>query len=198
MELSIGYTQYIEDIRGMIGLVEADFELFRKHRSFFQDHGADLIDLIARIVMDHPASAVVFHEGRGNIDSLKTRLGVWIGELLEAHDTPSFWQRQLVIGLEHILRRIPNRQMVGLATKIREAVLSLAIQDLGPEEGLELFFAFQRVLDSVVALTTTIVDEGHRRSLLEATGFTPELALRLEAMTLRGLRAELTGKPDGP
>jgi len=196
MELPIGQKAHVEDIRGMIGLGEADLELFRKHREFFQRHGGALIDFIAGVVSGHPESARVFEEGRGDLESLKRRLGVWLGEILEAHATEQFWTRQLVIGLEHIQRRIPNRQMVGLATRIREVVLKLAIEDLGVEEGVELYLAFQRMLDSVVALTTTVVDEGYRRSLLEATGFTWELAERLEAMTLRSLKAELTGEDE--
>ncbi len=193
--LSTDYAAIFQDIRGLIGLGEADFDLFRKHRAFFEAHGADLIEAIAQILSNHPESAVVFQEGRGSLPSLKTRLGAWIGEILEAHDTEQFWRRQLIIGLEHILRRIPNRQMTGLATRIREIVLPLALEDLGTEEGLDFFFAFQRMLDSVVALTTTIVNEGYRRSLLEATGFTPELANRLESLTLKSLRAELGGDP---
>ncbi len=140
----------------------------------------------------HAPSRAVFEEGRGDLESLKRRLAAWVGELLEAHDTPEFWHRQFVIGIEHIVRRIPNRQMVGLATKIREVLLPLMLQQLGHEDGLRLYLAFQRMLDSVVALTTTLVDEGQRRCLLEATGFSPKLVENLQAIVFEKIRGELS------
>jgi len=185
------YRPFVDDIHGMIRLSEADFELFRKHRSFFESNGGALVDAIAAVLMDHPMSRAVFEEGRGDLESLKTRLGSWIGRVIEGHDTPDFWHDQFVIAIEHIVRRIPNRQMVGLASRIREALLPMMLEQLGAEEGLGLFLAFQRMLDSIVALTTTLVDEGQRRCLLEATGFTEKLADNLQSMVFARIRKEL-------
>jgi len=192
MSIPASYQPFVDDIHGMIGLCEGDFQLFRKHREFFARNGGALIGAIASILMAHPQSRAVFEEGRGNLESLKRRLGAWVGKLLDAHDTPEFWHRQFIIGIEHIVRRIPNRQMVGLATKIREIVLPLMLDELGDEEGLLLYFAFQRMLDSVVALTTTLVDEGQQRCLLEATGFSPKLVENLQAIVFEKIRAELS------
>lgn len=192
MNIPASYQPFVDDIHGMIGLCEDDFELFRIHREFFARNGDTLIEAIASILMTHAPSRATFEDGRGDLESLKGKLAAWVGELLGAHDTPEFWHRQFVIGIEHIVRRIPNRQMVGLATKIREVLLPLMLQEAGHEEGLRLFLAFQRMLDSVVALTTTLVEEGRRRCLLEATGFSPKLEENLQALVFEKIRAELS------
>ena len=191
MSIPESYRPFVEDVRGMLRLSEADFELFRAHRGFFESNGPALVEAIAGILDGHPPSRAVFEEGRGDLESLKARLGAWLGRVVDGHDTPEFWRSQFVIALEHIVRRIPNRQMVGLATRIREAVLPLMLEQAGPEAGLELFLAFQRLLDSIVALTTTLVEEGQRRCLLEATGFTPALAANLQSLVFETIRKEL-------
>jgi len=177
----------------MIGLREADFELFRTHRELFGANAGALVEAIASVLSSHGPSRKVFEEGRGDLNALKGKLAVWLNEVIDGHDTPEMWHRQFVIGIEHIVRKIPNRQMVGLATRIREIVLPMMLDGLGREEGLALYLAFQRLLDSVVALTTTLVDEGQRRCLLEATGFTPKLAENLQALVFKNIRRELAG-----
>ncbi|GEM_PF-5451237 len=185
------YQPFVDDIHGMIRLSEADFETFRRHRGFFERNGGALVEAIAGVLDGHAPSREVFDEGRGDLESLKRRLGQWIGRVLDARDTPEFWRSQFVIAIEHIGRRIPNRQMVGLATRVREVLLPMMLEQEGPEAGLDLFLAFQRLLDSIVALTTTLVDEGQRRCLLEATGFTPMLADNLQSMVFKKIRREL-------
>ncbi len=191
MPVPESYQPFVDDIHGMIRLCDDDFELFRKHRSFFEENGGALIGAIASVLTEHTPSRAVFDEGRGDLDSLGRRLGVWLGDMLDAHDTPEMWHRQFIIGIEHIVRKIPNRQMVGLATRIRELLLPMMLDAFGNEEGLALYFAFQRLLDSVVALTTTLVDEGQRRCLREATGFTPTLIDNLQQIAFEKIRKEL-------
>ncbi len=191
MSIPEQYRPFVEDIHGMIGLSEADFELFRRHREFFEANGGALVDAVAEILSGHPSSAAVFAEGRGDLESAKRRLAAWLGRLLDSHDTPEFWHAQFVIGIEHIGRRIPNRLMVGLATRIREVLLPLMLDRVGLPEGVDLYLAFQRLLDSIVALTTTLVDEGQRRCLLEATGFSPTLLDNLQSMVFEKIRKEL-------
>ncbi len=191
MTVPATYQPFVDDIHGMIGLCEADFDLFRKHRDFFEANGSALIGAIASVLTEHGPSRLVFDEGRGNLQSLGQRLGVWLGDMINGHDTPELWHRQFIIGIEHIVRKIPNRQMVGLATRIRELLLPMMLDAFGQEEGLALYFAFQRLLDSVVALTTTLVDEGQRRCLREATGFTPKLIDNLQQIAFEKIRKEL-------
>jgi len=191
MELREPYRTFVHDIHGMIGLSESDFDLFRRHRAFFTENGPALVDAMATILKEHPPSREVFDSGRGDLESLGRRLSAWLGEVLEAHDTPEFWHRQFIIGVEHIVRKIPNRQMVGLATRIRGLLLPMMLDSLGPEDGVRLFAAFSRLLDSVVALTTTLVDEGQSQCLLEATGFTQRLADNLRGLVFQRIRDEL-------
>ena len=124
---------------------------------------------------------------------LGKRVAAWLVGVLKSHDTIETWRRQYQIGLEHIRRKIPNRHMMALATRIREFVLPVMLQELGSEEGLALFFAFQRFLDTIVALTTTLVEEGQRRALMTSTGFSDELIDSLQEMVYDDLAMMFQG-----
>ncbi len=191
MAVPESYRYFVEDIRNMIRLTEDDFDMLRKHRIFFINNAKTLINAISSILLEHEPSRKVFDEKRGDIESLGERLGVWLEDLLDGHDTTEFWHRQFIIGVEHLVRKIPNRQMVCLASRIREVLLPMMLEMLGNIEGLKLYFAFQRLLDSVVALTTTLVDEGQRKCLLEATGFSEKLIDNLQLVAFEKIRKEL-------
>ncbi len=47
MSIPSSYQPFVDDIHGMIGLCEDDFELFRTHREFFAKNGGALIEAIA-------------------------------------------------------------------------------------------------------------------------------------------------------
>ncbi len=191
MTIPKSYRSFVDDIHEMIRLSDDDFNLFRKHRSFFENNAEALIGAIASVLMQHAPSRRVFEEGRGNINELGRRLGIWLKDMLDAGDTEEMWHRQFIIGIEHIVRKIPNRQMVGLATRIRELLLPMMLEEFGKDDGLPLYLAFQRLLDSVVALTTTVVEEGQRRCLLEATGFTTKLIDNLQQIAFKKIRDEI-------
>ncbi len=192
------YDLVCDDIRQMIGISEADFELFRHHGDFFSQHAGALVQFIHDTLVDHPATYQVFVEKRGDVNRLLTSLQAWLGEVLDGHDSPAFWHRHYLIGIQHIQRNIPNRHMQVLATRIRELLLPLMLDKLGSEKGLELYLAFQRFLDTVVALTTSLVELGQVRCLSTATGMSPTLLERLQATAFQEIADELRGGAGGP
>ena len=65
------------------------------------------------------------------------------------------------------------------------------LSELGPDKGLALFIAFQRFLDTVVALTATLVEVGQKRCLIESTGFSEKLIDTLQTMVFSKISEEL-------
>ncbi|MFC1749972.1 protoglobin domain-containing protein [Pseudomonadota bacterium] len=185
------YQTYVDDIKGMIGISDGDFDTLRQHKGFILDHAEVLIGFIMNTINEHPPARKVFDEKRGDQGCLGASVGKWLGEVLDAGDTDAFWRRHYQIGLEHIKRQIPNRHMISLATRIRELLLPVMLEKLGTEDGLTLYLAFQRFLDTVVALTITLVDEGQRRCIQESTGFSVDLLNRLQAGVFHTIEEEL-------
>ena len=195
-EQTIKYDNFSDDIRAMMGISQQDFDLIKFHTIFFTTYTGAFVEHIIKILSQHKQTRIVFEEGRGDTDRLEKSVTVWLVEVLDAKDSPETWQWQYRIGVEHIRRRIPNRHMMVLATKIREWVLPIMIQDLGTEEGIKLYLAFQRFLDTVIALTATLVDEGQRECLKRSTGFTDTLLLRLQEIVFDDIALELQGQVD--
>jgi len=185
------YFTYFEDIQRMTRISESDFELFQTHKDFFIKYAEPLVNFILEVLSENYSTRRVFEEGRGDADKLVASVSKWLLEIIGGHDTPQFWQRHYLIGIQHIKRQIPNRQMMGLATRIREFVLPVMLSDLGPERGLALFLAFQRFLDTVVALTSTLVEVGQKRCLIESTGFSEKLIDKLQSMVFSKISEEL-------
>ncbi len=185
------YDLVCDDIRQMIGISEADFVIFRKNKDFFLDHADALISYIRDTLMENESTRFVFEEKRGDVAQLGQSLVTWLGEVLEGHDDSAFWRRHYLIGIQHIQRKIPNRHMQILSTQIRELLLPLMLEKLGREDGLELYLSFQRFLDAVVALTTSLVDLGQARCLSSSTGMSQQLLDRLQATAYEEIEKEL-------
>jgi hypothetical protein len=185
------YDSLRDDILTFIKITGDDLELMQRHRDFFVTNAEALVGFILQELSSHPPTRAVFDEGRGDAERLGASVTAWLLEVLEADDQGQLWQRHYRIGIEHIRRRIPNRHMMGLATRIRELLLPMMLDALGQEQGLALFLAFQRFLDAVVALTSTLVDEGQKRCLMRITGFSEVLLDRLQATVFDEIATEL-------
>jgi hypothetical protein len=185
------YDSLRDDILTFIKITGDDLELMQRHRDFFVTNAEALVGFILQELSSHPPTRAVFDEGRGDAERLGASVTAWLLEVLEADDQDQLWQRHYRIGIEHIRRRIPNRHMMGLATRIRELLLPMMLDALGQEQGLALFLAFQRFLDAVVALTSTLVDEGQKRCLMRITGFSEVLLDRLQATVFDEIATEL-------
>ena len=180
-----------DDVLTFIKISGDDLALIQQHREFFVDHADALVGFILEELSSHPPTRAVFDEGRGNAERLGASVASWLIEVLDTDDAEGMWRRNYRIGIEHIRRRIPNRHMMGLATRIRELLLPIMLEKVGPEEGLRLYLAFQRFLDAVVALTATLVDEGQKRCLMRVTGFSEILIDRLQATVFDEIADEL-------
>jgi len=191
MESATKYDVLCDDIKALIQISEEDFKILNKNRDFFLENANVLLDFILKVLISHPTTNAVFTEKRGDSSKLGVSVGKWLIGILDAHDKPEVWRQQYKIGLEHIRRKIPNRHMMGLATRIREFVLPVMLSSLGQEAGLELYISFQRFLDTIVALTATLVDEGQKQALMRSTGFTEVLIERLQAIVFKEIEAEI-------
>ena len=130
-EQAIKYDNFSDDVRALMGISQHDFDLIKFHTNFFTTHVGALVEHIIKILSEHEQTRVVFEEGRGDTDRLAKSVTAWLLQMLDAKDSRETWRRQYRIGVEHIRRIIPNRYMMVLATKIRELLLSVMVQNLG-------------------------------------------------------------------
>lgn len=185
------FNPFVDDLTALIGMKDADFLRLRENKAFFLKYAEPLLDHIIAVLIEHDSTRAVFEQKRGNADCLRASLANWLVDLLTTgEDTQEFWRKQYIIGYQHIKRDIPNRHMMGLGSRIKELVLPIMLKELGVEEGCALFLSFQRFLDMVIGLTCCLVEEGKRKCLRDATGFTPTLLEFLEDGALKKMKDE--------
>ncbi len=172
------FKQCLREIKGLIGATEADFEQLRKHQSFLLDNLDEVIALFYDILYENRGSKDVFKEGER--EKREQTLRDWVVALLEGHDEDRYWRAQYLVGLAHVRRKVANRYMISIANRLREFYLPKMIDQLGTEEGIKTFISFQRILDSGVALTVTLVDEAFKMVIEENTGWTEALMQKMQ------------------
>ncbi|NOY63201.1 MAG: hypothetical protein GXP10_08655 [Gammaproteobacteria bacterium] len=164
---------YLREVHAVISVSEGDFALLKKHTDFFTSNLEGFVKHFYDTIYDNEGPREIFREGER--PAVEDTLRKWVLSLVEGHDDDEFWKKQYLIGLAHIRREVPNRYMLTMASRSREFFLQAMVSELGADEGVRLFLAFQHVVDATVALTTTLVDEGRKKGLLQATGWTPPL-----------------------
>ncbi|NOY72787.1 MAG: hypothetical protein GXP14_10480 [Gammaproteobacteria bacterium] len=172
------FRQSLHEIKGLIGATETDFDQLRKHQGFLLENLDEVIAFFYDILYENSGSRDVFTEGER--EKREQTLRDWVVALLEGHDEDSYWRAQYLVGLAHVRRKVANRYMISIANRLKEFYLPKMIDQLGTEEGIKTFISFQRILDSGVALTVTLVDEAFKMVIEENTGWTEALMQKMQ------------------
>lgn len=171
------FEQAVETIKALTGISQADFDLLHSVEAEAVQWTDDVVKLFYDTVFDYHRTAAVFHDGE-RPEREKT-LAEWYRSIFNAGDTPEFWAKQGRIGFAHIRRHINNEFMIGMASKVVQFFTPKAVDAFGPEKGVAVSVAFERVLKSVVGLTAEGYDVASQAAFTESTGADSKLVNRL-------------------
>ncbi len=172
------FKQCLAEVKGLIGVSEADFDQLRKHQAFLEASLPDVTALFYDTLYENDGSKDVFKEGER--PQREKTLQDWVVNLLQGHDEDSYWRAQYLVGLAHVRRKVANRYMISIANRLKEFYLPRMLDALGVEEGIKTFIAFQRILDTGITLTVTLVDESFKMVLEENTGWSAALMQKMQ------------------
>ncbi len=190
-EAKKAFLEGLNTIKALTGVSQADFDTLKEAAPEATQWAEEVARLFYDTLFAHPRTAAVFREGER--PAREETLKAWYRALFTtANDTDAYWFEQGRIGFAHIRRHVNNEFMIGIAAKVSEVFVAKAVATYGTERGLQIFTAFNRILQTVVGLTAEGYDVMSTLAFCEATGTDPALADTLIQSTVDDIQAELT------
>ena len=183
------FEKGIETVQALTGLSQADFDLLSEVAPQATQWADELVQIFYDTLFAHSRTTAVFHTGER--EEREDTLIKWYLSLFEVTDTYAFLGNQARIGLAHVRRDVHNQFMISVANKIRMCFFKKAVATYGPERGLEVAYAFGRVLDAVIGLTAEGYELLTRRALSNSTGVKPFLLDHYIHLSLDALERDL-------
>ena len=185
------FSEGLVTIKTLTGVSQADFDTLKSA----EPEASQWVEEIAQFFYDtlfaHARTANVFHDGER--PARETTLKGWYLALLTtANDDDAYWNEQGRIGFAHIRRHVNNEFMIGISAKLSEVFVAKTVEAYGPERGLEVSNAFNRILQTVVGLTAEGYDVMSEIAFSEATGADPQLVDRLIQDQVDEVQAQLS------
>ncbi len=152
---------YVDDLKFLTGLSKEDLEILKKHKDIALQWTDDLVKSFYDTLFAYEPTASVFKEGERK-EREKT-LSEWYRGLFEEADK-NFFIWQWYVGIVHIKRKVYNRYMLGMISKVQQIFMDKAIQNLPMEEALELYRAFKKITDVIAG----IIAESYHQTYVES------------------------------
>ncbi|MCB0208168.1 MAG: hypothetical protein KDJ52_02490 [Anaerolineae bacterium] len=162
------FEKGIETVQALTGLSQEDFDLLQTVAPQTLPWGEELIASFYNTLYAYPRTAAIFHKAeRGEREATLIH---WYQSLFEVTNVHEFLRNQARIGLAHVRRDVHNQFMISAANTLRVHFFNKAVETYGSERGLEIAYAFGRVLDAVIGLTAEGYELLTRRALSHSTG----------------------------
>lgn len=182
------FDKGIETVQALTGLSQIDFDLLSEAAPQATQWGDELVQIFYDTLFAHSRTAAVFHTAER--EDREDTLLKWYLSIFEVTDAYVFLSNQARIGLTHVRRDVHNQFMISIANKIRLHFFQKTVATYGPERGLEVAYAFGRVLDAVIGLTAEGYELLTRRALSNSTGVKPFLLDHFVHLSLDALEKE--------
>ncbi len=168
---------YVEDLKVLTGFRDTDCDTLRRYRDVALRWGPSIVKEFYDTLFSYPPTASVFRPGERA--RRERALGEWYGRLFEGECGEDFWLWQWYVGVVHIKRKIYNRYMLAMTSRLQQIFLEKALGELPRHEAVRLYTAFKRLTDVIAG----IIAEGYHLTYIESleavAGINPVLAERM-------------------
>lgn len=170
----------LEGLEGIIrlsGHAESDFAVLAAHAERVRPWIDAFVSEFYDTLYAQPETAAVF---RPNERPERERtLADWLHEIASGRFRDDFWRRQWIVGLVHVKRHVETAWVVAIMGRLQLRFLERALAELERPAALELFAAFKRASDVVVALVAQGFHRGYREAVADVSGMSPALIDRM-------------------
>ena len=181
----------LHTIKTLTGVSQSDFDTLKEAAPEATQWVDSVVQFFYDTIFAHARTAAVFHDGER--PAREQTLQDWYLALFStANDEDDFWNAQGRIGFAHIRLHVNNEFLIGIASRLSELFTTRSMEAYGPERGLVVAQAFNRILRTVVGLTAEGYDVMTQLAFSEATGAGVELIDRLVQESVGDIQAELT------
>ncbi|GAB6068128.1 hypothetical protein JCM13664_14470 [Methylothermus subterraneus] len=168
--------QIVKDLKVLTGFGEADLAVLQKHQALISRWADEIVKAFYDTLYAYEPTAGVLGQDRA---AREKTLREWYLEIASGKLDKKFWSHQWFVGVVHIKRKVPNRFMIGMMSRVQELFLHKSLEALPREEALELYAAFKRVSDMVVGLIAESYLENYFQALENTVGFKRTLVQRM-------------------
>ncbi|MEW5789103.1 MAG: protoglobin domain-containing protein [Pseudomonadota bacterium] len=180
--------QLLKDLQGLTGYSQNDAELLRQSAPVTRLWVDELAQAFYDTLYAYPPTQQIL--GEGQRAEREQTLRAWYLDVVSGEVTPRFWQRQWVVGLVHILRRVGNPYMLAMMSRAQTFFLGKCLEHWPDGRGEQVFGAFKRTTDVIAGL----IAEGYFRNYVLAmervAGFKLALIGRMMDLEVRKMLEE--------
>ena len=186
MEIFDAVKQKVEEIlenaENLTGIGENDLQILRERKGILISWGDELMDSFYKTLLSYPKTAKIFE--KVPVERVKAKNKKWYEEVVSGNLDKNFYEFQFLVGLVHIYYGIDNNIMIFMAQHLKSNFLNKAAETFEPEEAINVFKAFSKIVDFLIALTV----EGYiftlREALMDIAGYTSGLVDTMMNMKL--------------
>ncbi|NJP06117.1 MAG: hypothetical protein HC837_11105 [Chloroflexaceae bacterium] len=155
--------QILRDMIALTGLEQQDYDILQLSHSYTQQWVEEFTQVFYETLYGYESTAKVFREGER--PHREETLRRWYLEVTSGICDDPFWQRQWIIGLVHVPRRVTDPFMIGMMSRVQQLFLDKCLHEPGMAQPGRVYLAFKRVTDVI----TGLIAEGYFISYVEAT-----------------------------
>jgi hypothetical protein len=177
--------QILQDLITLTGLSEQDYQVLSEYADITQKWADEIVKEFYDTLFGHKPTAEVFREGER--PDREVTLRNWYLEVTSGKISSDFWRRQWLVGLVHIPRKVSNRFMFGMMSRVQQIFLRKCLEAFEPLQAERIYSAFKRLTDVVAGL----IAESYYLSYIEAMEHVGGLRM---ALIQRMIDVEITQK----
>lgn len=182
------FEKKIDTIRYLTKVTQADFDLLKKVANETKGWKETIATTFYDLQFSKPETAAVFKKGERPMREMT--MSNWYLDLFKIDDDEFFWKMQVRIAFFHVKRKVYNEFMISGGTLLQGLFLTNAVKTFGEEKGVALSMAFNRILDTVIAITAALYD----KIIREVTQVSQE---DIDSMVVNGIDAIETAYLNG-
>gem|GEM_PF-4179500 len=182
--------------------IEEGLDILKQHRDLTQKWADSIALAITKVLVEHPETRkklIVIYGGNAQreIKRLTEKLKKWYLQAVSGNLDERFWRYQWYIGaLIHAKHQIPGLYMLGAINAMLDKFMDLAIENLGPEEGLKLYRAFKNIAMGTAAALAEAYRTFYLETICEASGLSAKLLNNMVGLIIDEKLKELLGRRD--
>lgn len=167
----------LQDLISLTGFSEADAAVLASYAQLTSQWTEDVVKAFYDTVYGYePTAKILQGEDRA---AREQTLRAWYLEVTQGKLDSSWWNKQWLVGLVHIKRKVSNAFMLGMMSRVQQLFLERCLGELPAEQAKALYAAFKRATDVVAGLVAEGYFENYFIALERTVGFKRQLIQRM-------------------
>lgn len=180
--------QLLKDLQTLTGYSEEDATLLRESATVTGPWVDDLVKVFYDTLFAYPPTGELLDEAQRA--AREQTLRDWYLDVVGGQVSAAFWQRQWIVGLVHILRRVGNPYMLSMMSQAQTFFLGKCLNHWQDGREEQVFGAFKRTTDVIAGLIAEAYFRNYVIAMERVAGFKLTLIGRMMDLEVRKMLEE--------